>query len=75
VIYEMYTTKVPFHRLPGKGSKDNRLYQAIAEGRSFVGERRRDRGYRIPHIVARILEEDASIDIAGLIAGLKSESQ
>jgi hypothetical protein len=71
----LYTTRLPFQPVPGKGSLEIRLYQSIAEGRSFAGERRRDPGYQIPHIVARILEQDTSIDIAGLIAGLRSERE
>jgi hypothetical protein len=71
----MYTTRLPFYRIPGKGGRERRLYKSISEGGSFIGERSRDRGYQIPHIVARILEEDASIDIAGLIAGLRNEKK
>jgi hypothetical protein len=40
-----------------------------------MGARERDPGYQIPHIVARVLEEDTSVDIAGLIAGLISEKK
>lgn len=34
----------------------------------------RSRGHQIPGIVARVLEEDTSVDIAALVDGLKKEA-
>jgi hypothetical protein len=80
VIHELYTSRVPFSPVPfpADGDEDDRplrIFQSIAEGRGFMGVSERDPGYQIPHIVARVLEEDTSVDIAALILGLRSEKK
>lgn len=75
VIHELYTTRLPFYPVSGRGDRDHRLFKSIVQGKSFMGTSRRDRGYQIPHIVARVLEEDSSVDIAALVHELKAEKQ